>query len=106
MKKVTPIKPLSIEYEELADIANIDNPINSILAEEIQKEIDKEIMDELKKIQYLDYGWHAVETGYLENIDDWMTENVKYRWGMAGKSFYFESKNEATMFALRWVGND
>ena len=80
--------------------------VESELAKTLREEIDKEIVNKLKELQFQDWDWFRVNSKHIENVEEWIAENIKCRWGMVEGAFYFESKDEAVMFSLRWVGND
>lgn len=108
MNNSTPIKPLKDKFEftiTYEDLENDNTLIESELAKALQEEIDREVVNSIKAMQYKDWGWFKVETGHIDIDENWMPENIKHRWGMVERSFYFESKDEAVMFTLRWVGN-
>lgn len=37
-------------------------------------------------------------------IFDWCAENIQDDWAYSGGEFYFKNKNDALLFALRWLG--
>ncbi len=77
-----------------------------ILAEEIRKEIDDEIMVDMFKMQ----GWTVVKLPRLNNmmhavdIDNWCVENAgPGMWNKFGATFMFKESKHAEWFMLRWL---
>jgi hypothetical protein len=86
---------------------NLQDKYADILAEEMRKEIDAEIMFEMFKTN----GWYPVEDcrnlsfNYtaLKQVDEWLTVTCSGRYHVKGHSDYiFELHTDAVMFKLRW----
>lgn len=83
------------------------NEYMDILAEEIRKEIDAEILFEI----YKSNGWYPVEGcrnlsfnhKALTAVQDWLTEGCIGKWHLKSHTDYiFERQEDAMMFALKW----
>lgn len=82
------------------------------LLEELQQTLQQSINDEINQeitntviIQYYkDKGWNLV---FIKNKvsadDDWCLENLKGNYKILGHYCYFEDKNDAVLFALRYA---
>ncbi len=79
-----------------------------ILAEEIRKEIDAEIMFELFKTQ----GWYPVEDCQnlsfnhkaLKQVEEWLTTMPAGKYHIKSHTDYiFQLKEDALMFKLKWT---
>ena len=74
------------------------------LSKAIQQAIDNEIMEALKKVAL---GWtpsnlprrYAANEGLIIN---WLDENIKSKYEVLGNRIYFEDKNDAMLFQLKW----
>ena len=78
-----------------------------ILAEEIQKELNAEILFNIYKAN----GWYPVENcrnlsfnrSALAAVQDWLTEGCIGKWHLKSHTDYiFERQEDAMMFALKW----
>lgn len=77
-----------------------------ILTEEIQKEINFEILLNLRIAEKRDLGWKLVKLEHDEDSTlDWLKENAQGAWDHIGRYHFFELESDATMFALKWAGN-
>jgi hypothetical protein len=83
---------------------NLEDEMARLMAEEMQKEIDGEIICQLLE----DGGWHKVklytmtsETG--KEIDTWTVANVKGDYWTQGIIWMFEEEKDANWFKLRWL---
>ena len=85
-----------------------EKEISDVLAKEITKEIDQEIMMSI----LLEQGWTEViiQPGSDFDINQtwidiemWCDKNLKSKYSGWGKSWVFESKEDATFFALKWA---
>lgn len=83
------------------------NEYMDILAEEIRKEIDAEVMFEMLK----DKGWYPVvgcrnlsfNRTALTQIQEWLTSGCLGKWHIKSHTDYiFERQEDAVMFALKW----
>lgn len=81
--------------------SNIVDELESIMADEIQKEIDFEVLHKL-------LGWTVVQLPYFESryhsidIANWATENCSGKFHRNGTSYMFENQKDAIMFTLKW----
>lgn len=77
----------------------------NILANEIQKEIDFEIISNL----LVEYGWTKVVVRRVfsmkesHEIDLWVTKNCKHQVRNHGLVWVFEDQQDANWFTLRWM---
>ena len=74
------------------------------LAKQIQEEIDREIIEALRKVSL---GWtsvpfHSHLIPHEEEINVWLKENIKGDHSYLRHHIYFEDKNDAMLFQLRW----
>lgn len=85
----------------------LDDKYMDILAEEIRKEIDAEILFDLFKKQ----GWHPVEDcdnlsfnkPLLDGVEYWLTNMCVGRYHIKNHTTYiFELQEDAMMFRLKW----
>lgn len=71
---------------------------------ELSEEIDFEVLCSL----LVDIGWTKVKLDTLGSnsrawdIKDWLNTECKKEYKQRGRSFVFESKDDAAMFALTW----
>jgi len=76
-----------------------------MLADEIQKEIDNEIMIDMLVLG----GWTKVELERLKDryesidIEQWIDENCTGKHAKLGRTFVFEKKQDAEWFILKWL---
>jgi hypothetical protein len=83
---------------------NLEDEMARLMAEEIQKEIDGEIMCRL----LIEEGWHKVKlwpmTGETsDDIDAWIVANTKGRYWTQGIVWMFKEEKDANWFKLRWL---
>jgi hypothetical protein len=85
----------------------LPDKIIDIMAEEIQKEIDAEILFQIYKAG----GWYPVEKCHnltfnkpaLTAVQDWLIEGCIGQWHIKSHTDYiFERQEDALMFALKW----
>jgi len=85
----------------------LPDKIMDIMAEEIQKEIDADILFEM----YKSNGWYPVENcrnlsfnrPALTAVQEWLTTGCAGKWHIRSHTDYiFEKKEDAMMFALKW----
>jgi len=78
-----------------------------ILAEEIRKEVDADILFKM----YKSNGWYPVENcrnlsfnrAALTEIQEWLTSGCIGKWHIKSHTDYiFERQEDAMMFALKW----
>jgi hypothetical protein len=75
-----------------------------IMAEEIQKEIDAEIMSNI----LVESGWTPVKFHYKSNehandVTFWLMETCNGKWHRYGSAYLFKDKQDAEWFILRWT---
>jgi hypothetical protein len=79
-----------------------------VLALEIQKEIDNEIMIKMMKMN----GWYVINLSrYIDmkhpiDIEEWCNitlGNSKKTWSNFGTTYLFKEKEHAEWFSLRWL---
>lgn len=75
-----------------------------IMAAEIQKEIDAEIVNTIMTVYLKDKGWTATSIGEASNADmtAWIHTNAKGDYKMVSGCWWFELEVDAVMFILRW----
>lgn len=79
---------------------NFEEEISKMLAEEITREMDWEI---LKSI-FESSGWHKITLQNSKPTKVWVDENIQtpFHASPGLDQFMFQDSHEATMFALRW----
>lgn len=100
----TNTRPLAANYtmEVSQDLINLNDEIESALAEELQKEINNEVVNELM-------GATLINSGYIykkcltEIPDEWANAHIEYEYKNYGMHWYFKSKSDAAMFTLKWL---
>jgi hypothetical protein len=84
---------------------DMDKTIEDILAEEIQAEIDREILETVKMTCD---GWVSVDypdgIGFIEHcgIKDWVEENIKGPNKLIHTKWWFKDPKDKVLFLLRW----
>lgn len=77
--------------------------IETMLAEELQKEIDQEILELLHIEQLQKQGWYTVITSAaIEDIGGWM-KNCRHDWRAFRDRYLFEDQDDAILFRLTWT---
>lgn len=85
----------------------MQNEYMDIMAEEMRKEIDAEVMFLMLK----DLGWYPVEgcrnlsfnRPALTAIQEWLTSGCEGKWHIKSHTDYiFELQSDAMMFTLKW----
>ena len=79
--------------------------IEDIMAEEIQAEIDRDILREIKMVSE---GWSSVD--YPDGISfpthceikDWVEENIKGPYKLYHTKWWFKDPQDKVLFLLRW----
>ncbi len=85
---------------------NVEQEMAHVLASEISKEIDKEILWGMLQ----GMGWARVTLSRFQDnkhaidITYWIAENCNSKVERSGSDFLFESGEDAVIFALRWQG--
>jgi|688.fasta_scaffold2657158_1 hypothetical protein len=82
----------------------LEDEIAEELSRQIQKEIDSDIMVYLLK----DIGWvpiefHHTEIMHANNINFWLLANCSGQYRRISKYYVFENSQDAEWFILRWV---
>lgn len=77
-----------------------EDEISKLLAAEIQKEIDWELLRDI----FLSNGWHQITLQNTTPSREWIKENIQSPFYASPglNQFVFQDKHEATVFALRW----
>jgi hypothetical protein len=87
------------------DDANYSNELVEDLAKEIQEELDNEIMIDMLVLG----GWTKVELERLKDryesidVEIWIDENCTGKHTKLGRTFVFEKKQDAEWFILKWL---
>ena len=95
-----PTRKLSSKYtmdisQDLQELNDVGSNLEEILNEEIMHEIVRETLLEL--------GWHHIKLDYGVSVpDSWIREHITHKYNKFNINWYFESKSDATMFALKW----
>ena len=85
---------------------SLEQEMSSVLASEIAREIDKEILWGMLQ----GIGWMRVtlpsfrSNEHAVDISYWIDENCKGRVERSGSDFLFERSEDAVIFTLRWMG--
>ena len=91
----------------MGSVTKITNDVMDILAKEIQKEIDAEIMFNVLK----DSGWYPVadcknlsfNKPLLYEVERWLTTMCQGKYHIKSHTDYiFERQDDAMMFSLKW----
>jgi len=81
----------------------IDESLTDRAAKILQEEIDWEIESDL----LVAFGWHKINiesTVYTSaQIGTWLTENATGAYHGRSRTWLFENKKDAILFALRWA---
>jgi len=102
------IKPITSKSRILSaqfsvePIIDID-PLSTEMADQISKEIDKEIIFDLHK---LNLNWQFVELpeSCIEpDVKEWCEQNLKGKYINHYSKWLIEQQEDATWFILRWV---
>lgn len=92
---------------------NLENEIAGTLAEEISKEIDKELLDTIMFDLLIKEGWTETRvipaTGVSPKLFDWYTDTAEWihlnatgDYKLLKGQWLFEKSEDATLFILRW----
>lgn len=92
---------------------NLEDEIASTLAEEISKEIDKELLDTIMFDLLIKEGWTETRvipsTGVSPKLFDWYTDTAEWihlnatgDYKLLKGQWLFEKSEDATLFILRW----
>ena len=81
----------------------IQDEIMDIMAKDLAKGIDEDIMLKLLKLN----GWITIEYFYKNNphavdVTHWLIENCQGQWHRLSSYYVFEDKRDAVWFKLRW----
>lgn len=94
------VRKLSVRY-----ITEVEQELEHILAAEVKKELDREIMHAINKPLLLKQGWKCImmrNESWEAVSSDWIKENIIGRYSCYGYYWYFEQESDASIFALRW----
>jgi len=90
--------------KQIETVDDIQNEIATILAKEIQKEMDESIMVDM----LVELGWTKVSFGDIGNnhklveILEWCNNTLTNNWKHLSGCFVFSEQKEAEWFILRW----
>lgn len=94
------------KYSVNIDVDNsvdIESEIVTMLAEEFQKETDKEITDKIIRQMLQKQGWHRVMVKDYASITElWCEKYLKGSYQCFGHYWYFKNLNDANFFMLKW----
>jgi len=77
--------------------------LEHVFGDELQKEIDNEVMNTVIGPTLIENGWTQMTLRSWRDVsDEWLAENMTEGYKCFGHYWYFESKADATAFALRW----
>jgi hypothetical protein len=78
--------------------------IEQELSEALRREIDKEILVEVRCADLISQGWTMVTIdAAMEDIGGWMQANIRGDWRAFHDRWLFEDANDAVLFKLRWM---
>ena len=78
--------------------------LKHIIGDELQKEIDNEILNTIVGPMLCEQGWTQMTVRDWGDIpNEWLAESMTKGYKCFGSYWYFESKADATAFALRWT---
>lgn len=89
----------------ITDLDLVDEFVEQAAAE-LQQEIDREIMFAALKESL---GWHLVTLDSLKgrkhavDLSTWLDKNCTGEFHTHGREFLFKNRQDAVMFALRWL---
>jgi len=78
--------------------------IEKELSEALRREIDKEILVEVRCADLVGRGWTMVTIdATMEDTGAWMQANIRGDWRAFHDLWLFEDANDAVLFKLRWM---
>ena len=94
----------------------LEQDILDNMAKEMAREIDKELLDDIMISVLKDQGWTATtmnpafeppitrvsETEWYSETAEWIHLNVTGDYKLLKGQWYFERRDDAVMFTLRW----
>lgn len=93
-----------------SSVESKEQKIMGILAEEIRKEIDDQVLEgirvsDLRKKQWTEIKLTQMRSKREDGMDEWLKENCKNGFFCArhSKTCFFENSKDAVMFTLRWA---
>jgi hypothetical protein len=93
------VRDMQILYHSQPDI---EAELMAKLAEELTREMDREIVNSLIASRCEMDGWHKIVIKKQTIPREWLEASMKHQWTDLGSVWYFENKNDAAWFALRW----
>lgn len=100
------VNPLKAIFDGLTSTeqAEVSDSLYKIISDEIQYEIDQEVLEKLNIIKYNDLGWHRVtcEKWIDTEVLAWLQETIAGKYDTFRNHYFFESEEDATLFALAW----
>lgn len=100
--KMTQIGKYPVDIE-IDNSVNIESEIADMLAKELRKTIDREVIQQIQIQQYKNLGWHCVMVkDYASITDGWREKYLKGPHQCFGHYWYFEEEKDANYFALKW----
>lgn len=90
----------------------IEDKLMQIMAEEVAKEIDQEIVNNIIRMECMKKGW--VKAPFttdrfvfpfeyrLDEVSAWIHTNATGEYKVFGKEFWFQRKIDLTAFILKW----
>jgi hypothetical protein len=98
MKKDTPLNQLTGSWNVLPAIME-----ESYFSTQLVEEIDREIVNEIRRQMLIQQGWHDVFiTNWRQIPDGWCEKYIKGQYQCFGHFWYFEKLSDATFFTLKW----
>lgn len=84
------------------DFSVHEEALSNILANEIQKSIDEEMIFSMSMIAK---GWTPVTIGTMPALltVEWLDVNIKHGYKHRSGTWYFEDSDDAAWFILRWA---
>lgn len=98
----TPTRTLSASWTH-----EEEQELETIFAEELQKEIDNEILHKIFNSHRLEEeGWHELvfdDNKWREISPEWIADNLTGAYNCFGHYWYFEKKEDAVLVLMRWI---
>ena len=87
---------------------DLEHHISDDLAKILQEEIDREIIEEITGASLVEQGWTKVPNFFvvIDEVQNWLAENTSDDYRCWGKSVYFKSSEDATLYVLKWSSDD
>lgn len=97
---------------DIATMTDLNNELVEIMAEQMQIEIDREIMEKLQSEMLLADGWTKVPITWAQDFlksmwsaetAEWCHKNATGDYKLLNGNWYFEKATDATAFTLKWA---